>query len=93
MTEYPKTTYVGKYAADDSFKLAKFLRILRKRWIVIAAMAATIFAGNTYYVFTRTPLYKSSAALLINNSTIAVSDIQIPGLPIVTGKQIGRAHV
>jgi capsular exopolysaccharide synthesis family protein len=81
MTEYPKTTYVGKYAADDSFKLAKFLRVLRKRWIVVAAVAAAIFAGNTYYVFTRTPLYKSSASLLINNSTIAVSDIQIPGSP------------
>ncbi|MBD2151038.1 polysaccharide biosynthesis tyrosine autokinase [Pseudanabaena sp. FACHB-1277] len=89
MTEYPKTTYVGKYAADDSFKLAKFLRILRKRWIVIAAMAATIFAGNTYYVFTRTPLYKSSAALLINNSTIAVSDIQIPGLPSSSAINLG----
>lgn len=89
MTEYPKTTYVGKYAADDSFKLAKFLRILRKRWIVIAATAATIFAGNTYYVFTRTPLYKSSAALLINNSTIAVSDIQIPGLPSSSAINLG----
>lgn len=89
MTEYPKATYVGKYAADDSFKLAKFLRILRKRWIVIAAMAAAIFAGNTYYVFTRTPLYKSSAALLINNSTIAVSDIQIPGLPSSSAINLG----
>lgn len=79
MTEYPKATYVGKYV-DDSFKLAKFLRILRKRWIVIVAVSVTVFAGNTYYTFTRTPQYRSSASLLVN-STIAVSDIQLPGLP------------
>jgi polysaccharide biosynthesis transport protein len=79
MTEYPKATYVGKYV-DDSFKLAKFLRVLRKRWIVIVAVSVTVFAGNTYYTFTRTPQYRSSASLLVN-STIAVSDIQLPGLP------------
>jgi polysaccharide biosynthesis transport protein len=78
MTEYPKATYVGKYV-DDSFKLAKFLRVLRKRWIVIVAVSVTVFAGNTYYTFTRTPQYRSSASLLVN-STIAVSDIQLPGL-------------
>ena len=78
MTEYPKATYVGKYV-DDSFKLAKFFRILRKRWIVIVAVSVTVFAGNTYYTFTRTPQYRSSASLLVN-STIAVSDIQLPGL-------------
>ncbi len=79
MTEYPKATYVGKYV-DDSFKLAKFFRVLRKRWIVIVAVSVTVFAGNTYYTFTRTPQYRSSASLLVN-STIAVSDIQLPGLP------------
>lgn len=78
MTEYPKATYVGKYV-DDSFKLAKFFRVLRKRWIVIVAVSVSVFAGNTYYTFTRTPQYRSSASLLVN-STIAVSDIQLPGL-------------
>ncbi|WP_434685621.1 GumC family protein [Pseudanabaena minima] len=78
MTEYPKATYVGKYV-DDSFKLAKFFRVLRKRWIVIVAVSVTVFAGNTYYTFTRTPQYRSSASLLVN-TTIAVSDIQLPGL-------------
>ena len=78
MTEYPKAAYSGKYV-DDSFKLAKFLRVLRKRWIVIVAVSVTVFAGNTYYVFTRTPQYRSSASLLVN-STIAVSDIQLPGV-------------
>jgi capsular exopolysaccharide synthesis family protein len=38
-----------------------------------------VFAGNTYYTFTKTPQYRSSASLLVN-STIAVSDIQLPGL-------------
>lgn len=80
MTEYPKANYVGRYV-DDSFKLTKFFRVLRKRWIVIVAVSASIFAGTTYYTFTRTPQYKAGAALLINNSTIAVSDIQVPGLP------------
>ena len=79
MTVYPKATDVGKYV-DDSFKLGKFFRVLRKRWLVIVAVSATVFAGNTYYTFSRTPLYRSTSALLINNSTIAVSDIQIPGL-------------
>ncbi|MBD2177675.1 polysaccharide biosynthesis tyrosine autokinase [Pseudanabaena sp. FACHB-1998] len=92
MTEYPKATYVGKYV-DDSFKLAKFFRVLRKRWIVIVAASATVFAANAYYTFTRTPQYRSSAALLINNSTISVSDIQVPGLPgsslINLGTEIG----
>ena len=92
MTEYPKATYAGKYV-DDSFKLAKFLRVLRKRWLVIVAVSVTVFAGNTYYTFTRTPQYRSSASLLINNSTIPVSDIQIPGLPssslINLGTEIG----
>ena len=92
MTEYPKATYAGKYV-DDSFKLAKFFRVLRKRWIVIVAASATVFAANAYYTFTRTPQYRSSAALLINNSTIAVSDIQVPGLPgsssINLGTEIG----
>ena len=87
MTEYPKATYVGKYV-DDSFKLAKFLRVLRKRWIVIVAVSVTIFAGNTYYTFTRTPQYRSSASLLVN-STIAVSDIQLPGLPTSSTVNLG----
>ena len=92
MTEYPKANYVGRYV-DDSFKLAKFFRVLRKRWIMIVAVSVTVFAGNTYYTFTRTPQYRSSASLLINNSTIAVSDIQVPGLPgsslINLGTEIG----
>ena len=92
MTEYPKANYVGRYV-DDSFKLAKFFRVLRKRWIVIVAVSVTVFAGNTYYTFTRTPQYRSSASLLINNSTIAVSDIQVPGLTsgslINLGTEIG----
>lgn len=92
MTEYPKATYAGKYV-DDSFKLAKFFRVLRKRWIIIVAVSVTVFAGNTYYTFTRIPQYRSSASLLINNSTIPVSDIQIPGLPssslINLGTEIG----
>ena len=87
MTEYPKATYVGKYV-DDSFKLAKFLRVLRKRWIVIVAVSVTVFAGNTYYTFTRTPQYRSSASLLVN-STIAVSDIQLPGLPTSSTVNLG----
>ncbi|OIP73235.1 MAG: capsular biosynthesis protein [Oscillatoriales cyanobacterium CG2_30_44_21] len=88
MTEYPKANYVGKYV-DDSFKLAKFFRILRKRWIVIVAVSASVFAGTTYYTFTRVPQYKAGAALLINNSTIAVSDIQIPGLPGTSSINLG----
>ena len=92
MTEYPKATYAGKYV-DDSFKLAKFFRVLRKRWIVIVAVSASVFVGNAYYTFTRTPQYRSSASLLINNSTIAISDIQVPGLPgsslINLGTEIG----
>jgi capsular exopolysaccharide synthesis family protein len=87
MTEYPKATYVGKYV-DDSFKLTKFFRVLRKRWIVIVAVSVTIFAGNTYYTFTRTPQYRSSASLLVN-STIAVSDIQLPGLPTSSTVNLG----
>ncbi|NUN65819.1 polysaccharide biosynthesis tyrosine autokinase [Pseudanabaena biceps] len=92
MSEYPKAVYAGKYV-DDSFKLGKFFRVLRKRWIAIVAVSATVFAGTTYYTFTRTPQYRSAAALLINNSTIAVSDIQVPGLPgsssINLGTEIG----
>lgn len=92
MTEYPKATYAGKYV-DDSFKLAKFFKVLRKRWIVIVAVSVTVFTGNTYYTFTRTPQYRANASLLINNSTIAVSDIQVPGLPgsslINLGTEIG----
>ncbi len=79
MNEYPKSNYVSKYV-DDSFKLGKFLRVLRKRWLVVVAVSVTVFAGNAYYTFTRTPQYRSNASLLIN-STIAVSDIQVPGLP------------
>ncbi len=92
MTAYPKATYVGKYV-DDSFKLAKFLRVLRKRWVAIVAVSVTVFAANTYYTFTRVPQYRSTASLLINNSTIPVSDIQLPGLPasstINLGTEIG----
>lgn len=93
MAEYPKANYVGKYV-DDSFKLAKFLRVLRKRWIVIVAVSVSVFAGNAFYLFTRIPQYRSSATLLINNSTIPVSDIQIPGLasgsPLINlGTEIG----
>lgn len=38
-----------------------------------------MFAGNSYYTFTRTPQYRSSASLLVN-TTIAVSDPQLSGL-------------
>jgi len=79
MIDNPKANYTGKFA-DDSFKLARFIRVLRKRWIVIAAISASVFAANSFYTFTRTPLYRSTTSMLINNSTIPVSDIQIPGL-------------
>lgn len=88
MSEYPKAAYAGKYV-DDSFKLGKFFRVLRKRWIAIVAVSATVFAGTTYYTFTRIPQYRSGAALLINNSTIAVSDIQVPGLPGASSINLG----
>lgn len=78
MIDNPKANYTGKYA-DDSFKLARFLRVLRKRWVAILAVSATVFAGNAFYTLTRTPQYRSTATMLINNSTIPVSDIQIPG--------------
>ena len=79
MTDNPKANYTGKYL-DDSFKLARFIRVLRKRWIVIAAVSASVFAANAFYTFTRPPLYKSTTSLLIGSSTVSVSDIQIPGL-------------
>ncbi len=79
MIDSPKANYTGKYL-DDSFKFARFIRVLRKRWIVIAAVSASVFAANAFYTFTRSPLYKSNTSLLISSSTIAVSDIQIPGI-------------
>lgn len=79
MTDNPKANYTGKYL-DDSFKFARFIRVLRKRWIVIAAVSASVFAANAFYTFSRPPLYKSTTALLISSSTIPVSDIQIPGI-------------
>jgi capsular exopolysaccharide synthesis family protein len=79
MTDSPKANYTGKYL-DGSFKFAKFIRILRKRWIVIAAVSASVFAANAFYTFTRQPLYRSTTSLLISSSTIPVSDIKIPGI-------------
>jgi len=79
MTDNPKANYTGKYL-DDSFKFARFIRVLRKRWIVIAAVSASVFAANAFYTFTRQPLYRSTTSLLISSSTIPVSDIKIPGL-------------
>ena len=79
MTDSPKANYTGKYL-DDSFKFSRFIRVLRKRWIVIAAVSASVFAANAFYTFTRSPLYRSNTSLLISSSTIAVSDIQIPGI-------------
>jgi capsular exopolysaccharide synthesis family protein len=78
MAEYPKIKYTSS-EVDDSFNFAKFLRILRKRWKTIAVIAVTVSVGNIYYTFTRTPEYLASASLLVN-STIAVSEIQIPGM-------------
>ena len=78
MTENPKPTYVGKYV-DDSFKFAKLVRVIRKRWLAIVAVSVTVFAANAYYTFTRTPQYRSTASLLIN-SAINVSDIKLPGM-------------
>ncbi len=88
MTAYPNAAYGGKYV-DDSFKLARFLRVLRKRWVVIVAVSVTVFAANTYYTFTRIPQYRTTASLLINNSTIPVSDIQLPGLPSSSSTNLG----
>jgi capsular exopolysaccharide synthesis family protein len=79
MIDSPKVNYTGNYA-DGSFKLTRFVRALRKRWIAILAVSATVFAGSAFYTLTRTPQYRSNTSLLISNSTIPVSDIQIPGL-------------
>jgi polysaccharide biosynthesis transport protein len=73
MAEYPLNSgYI-----DDSFKLKRLLRTLRKRWIVVLATSITVFAGTAYYTYTRTPIYQSSASLLIDNSTVPVA----AGLP------------
>ncbi len=63
---------------DNSINVVKLLRTLRKRWIAVAAVSATVFAGVAAYTFTRTPLYESSASILIDKSTISVSELPIP---------------
>jgi capsular exopolysaccharide synthesis family protein len=51
------------------------VRSLRKRWLTVTAVSAAVFAGAAYYTFSSTPLYQSSASLLISNSTIPVADL------------------
>ena len=63
---------------DNSINVVKLLRTLRKRWIAVVAVSATVFAGVAAYTFTRTPLYESSASILIDKSSIAVSELPIP---------------
>jgi uncharacterized protein involved in exopolysaccharide biosynthesis len=58
----------AKYYTDDSFKLNRFLRTLRKRWVAIVAVSAAIFGGTAYFTMTRTPMYQSTASLLISSS-------------------------
>ncbi|CAN1213229.1 polysaccharide biosynthesis tyrosine autokinase [Tumidithrix helvetica PCC 7403] len=69
MAEYP----LNSGYLDDSLKLKRLIRTLRKRWLVVLATSVTVFAGTAYYTFTRTPLYQSSASLLIDNTTIPVA--------------------
>jgi polysaccharide biosynthesis transport protein len=63
---------------DGSINIARLLRISRKRWLAVVAVSATVFAGVAAYTFTRTPLYESTASILIDKSTIAVSELPIP---------------
>ena len=65
----------AKYYTDDSFKLNRFLRTLRKRWVAIVAVSAAVFGGTAYFTMTRTPMYQSTASLLISNSAVAISDV------------------
>ncbi|MEI6427973.1 MAG: polysaccharide biosynthesis tyrosine autokinase [Pseudanabaena sp. ELA607] len=65
----------AKYYTDDSFKLSRFLRTLKKRWVAIVAVSAAVFGGTTYFTLTRIPMYQSTASLLISSSAIAISDV------------------
>ncbi len=64
---------------DGTLTLARLFRILRKRWPIVAAIASTCLTGSIVYTHTRTPLYQSSASLLIDNATVPVAEVRTAG--------------
>ncbi len=68
------------YYRERPFRFARVVRMLRKRWLIVVGTAATVFVGSAFHTFTQTPQYQSTASLLIDNSKITVSPLDVPGL-------------
>ncbi len=42
---------------------------LRRRWAIVIAVSATVFAGAAFSTFTKTPKYQSETLILVNDNT------------------------
>jgi succinoglycan biosynthesis transport protein ExoP len=62
---------------DESIDLSRFLRTLRKRWLVVASISATVFATVAAYTYIKEPVYQSETSLLIDDATISVSNLPV----------------
>src|SRR5512136_1869519 len=55
-------------------------RTLRKRWLVVVAVGATVFGGVAFSTLTTIPKYQSETLILLDNKTA------VPVVPILAGQ-------
>jgi len=67
-------------AANTPFASLNLKRTLRKRWLPVLGVAATVFAGVAFYTATRTPIYQSDFSIAVDSTSTAA-----PALPTEEG--------
>jgi succinoglycan biosynthesis transport protein ExoP len=63
-------------------------RTLRKRWLVVVAVAATVFGGVAFSTLTTTPKYQSETLILLDNKTAVPVVTTIVPQEVATGKDL-----
>jgi capsular exopolysaccharide synthesis family protein len=73
----------GVDTARHSARATDWWRLLRKRWIPAAAVAATVFAGVALYTLTKTHNYRSETLILLEDKS---------SIPVSTNKDIDPSY-
>ncbi len=78
---------------DTELTLHDYLNLLRRRaWVVALVLIATIAAALAYSAL-KTPLYRSSAKILINQNTTANIFDPVSGVPVSYAVRLGQNEV
>jgi len=73
----------GEIPRQRAEGLRRVLAVLRRRWLVFAAIVAFVVGGAAWFSWQQTPLYKATASLVVNSRALNVANKDLDVLPTV----------